>query len=73
LSAVTGVANVEIMKMAHLGMLFRKSFQFRLRPTKKQARALEAQLGECRWLYNELLEERKLAYEEFGKNENEFI
>src|SRR5208283_4475898 len=47
-----------------MAMLIRKSFQFRLRPTKKQARALEAQLGECRWLYNELLEKRKLAYEE---------
>ena len=45
-------------------MLVRKSFQFRLRPTKKQAKALQAQLDECRWLYNELLEQRKLAYEE---------
>jgi putative transposase len=45
-------------------MLVRKSFQFRLRLTKKQARALQAQLDECRWLYNELLEQRKLAYEE---------
>lgn len=45
-------------------MLIRKSFQFRLRPTKKQAKALQDQLGECRWLYNELLEQRKLSYEE---------
>ncbi len=45
-------------------MLVRKSFQFRLRPTKKQARALQAQLDECRWLYNALLEQRKLAHEE---------
>lgn len=45
-------------------MKVRKSFQFRLRPTKKQARALEAQLEECRWLYNELLAQRKLAHEE---------
>jgi putative transposase len=45
-------------------MIIRKSFQFSLRPTKKQARALQAQLDECRWLYNELLEQRKLAYEE---------
>ena len=45
-------------------MLVRKSFQFRLRLTKKQAKALQAQLDECRWLYNELLEQRKLAYEE---------
>ncbi|MFS8563926.1 MAG: helix-turn-helix domain-containing protein [Rhabdochlamydiaceae bacterium] len=45
-------------------MIIRKSFQFRLRPTKKQARALESQLNECRWLYNQLLGQRKLAYEE---------
>jgi len=45
-------------------MLVRKSFQFRLRPTKKQAKELQNQLEECRWLYNALLEQRKLAYEE---------
>src|SRR3984893_10810793 len=45
-------------------MMIRKSFQFSLRPTKKQAKALQAQLDECRWLYNELLSQRKLAYEE---------
>ncbi len=45
-------------------MLVRKSFRFRLLPTKKQARALQGQLDECRWLYNELLEQRKLAFEE---------
>src|ERR1700682_6155014 len=48
-------------------MLARKSFRFRLRPTKKQATALQAQLDECRWLYNELLEQRKLSYEELGE------
>ncbi|MGH2638235.1 MAG: RNA-guided endonuclease InsQ/TnpB family protein [Rhabdochlamydiaceae bacterium] len=45
-------------------MLIRKSFQFRLRPTKKQAKMLEKHLDECRWFYNQLLEQRKLAYEE---------
>jgi len=45
-------------------MLIRKAFQFRLRPTKMQAKALQVQLDECRWLYNELLEQRQLAYEE---------
>ena len=47
-------------------MIVRKSFQFSLRPTKKQARALQTQLDECRWLYNELLSQRKLAYEELN-------
>lgn len=45
-------------------MLVRKSFQFRLRPTKKQKKLLQVQLDECRWLYNELLEQRKLCHEE---------
>lgn len=45
-------------------MIVRKSFQYSLRLTKKQARALQAQLDECRWLYNELLAQRKLVYEE---------
>jgi putative transposase len=45
-------------------MKMRKSFQFSLRPTKKQAKALQSQLDECRCLYNELLEQRKVAHEE---------
>ena len=49
-----------------MGMKVRKSFRYRLRPTKKQARVLKAQLEECRWLYNELLGQRKLAYEDLG-------
>jgi len=45
-------------------MIVRKSFQFRLYPTKKQEKALQVALDECRWFYNELLEQRKLAHEE---------
>ena len=48
-------------------MKMRKSFQYALRLTKKQAKALQLQLDECRWLYNELLEQRKLAYEELDE------
>jgi putative transposase len=47
-------------------MIIRKSFQFSLRLTKKQAKALQALLDECRWLYNELLSQRILAYEELN-------
>ncbi len=47
-------------------MFVRKSFQFRLRPTKTQAKLLQVQLDECRWLYNELLWQRKIAYDELG-------
>lgn len=42
-------------------MIVRKSFQFRLYPTKKQVRLLEMHLDQCRGLYNELLSQRKLA------------
>src|SRR3989338_7614271 len=47
-------------------MFVRKSFQFRLLPTKSQAKLLQAQLDECRWLYNELLSQRKLSHEELS-------
>ena len=49
-------------------MIIRKSFQFQLRPTKKQARALQFHLDECRWLYNELLEQRKNSYLELEES-----
>lgn len=45
-------------------MIVRKSFRYRLKPTKKQARDLDAVLHTCRGLYNELLSQRKLAHEE---------
>jgi putative transposase len=45
-------------------MVLRKSFKFRLHPTKKQAKLLQQTLDECRWLYNQLLEQRILAYDE---------
>jgi len=47
-------------------MVVRKSFQFRLRPTKSQEKLLLYHLDECRWLYNELLEQRKLSHEELS-------
>ena len=45
-------------------MVLRKSFKFRLHPTKKQSKLLQQTLDECRWLYNQLLEQRILAYDE---------
>lgn len=41
-----------------------KTYKFRLRPTKKQARLMQATLDECRWLYNRLLEDRNNAWNE---------
>ena len=37
----------------------RKSFQYRIYPTKKQEVALDRTLSTCRHLYNDALEERK--------------
>ena len=45
-----------------------KNYQYRLYPTKKQETLLNQTLEECRWLYNHLLEKRKTAYEQEGKN-----
>jgi putative transposase len=42
----------------------RKTFTYRLYPTKQQQRLLERQLEECRWLYNHLLAERRDAWEQ---------
>src|SRR5258708_10164401 len=46
----------------------RKMFQYRIYPNKKQMKALEATLEECRWLYNHLLEKRRDAWEQEGKS-----
>jgi len=40
------------------------TFQYRLYPTPAQATVMQYALDECRWLYNRLLEERKLAWEQ---------
>ncbi|GAC1342733.1 MAG: RNA-guided endonuclease TnpB family protein [Ktedonobacteraceae bacterium] len=45
-----------------------KNFQYRLYPTKKQETLLNQTREECRWLYNQLLEKRKHAYEQEGKS-----
>jgi len=42
----------------------RKSFRYRLYPTKAQRRALEFQLDACRFVYNKALETRKEAWEQ---------
>jgi len=45
----------------------RKTFLYRIFPTRKQATQLGAMLDECRWLYNYLLAQRKDAQEAGGK------
>ena len=45
----------------------RKTFKYRIYPTKHQITTLLKQLDQCRWLYNHLLEMRKVAYDERGE------
>lgn len=42
----------------------RKTYRYRLLPTKAQETAINGILSECRWLYNALLEQRKVAWQE---------
>src|SRR6266487_6807984 len=46
----------------------RKTYKYRMYPSKKQVRKLNEALSECRWLYNHLLEIRTTTYEQEGKN-----
>lgn len=41
----------------------RKTFKYRIYPTKSQSSKLSVILEECRWLYNKMLEERKHIWE----------
>jgi len=45
----------------------RKTFQYRIHPTKKQETLLRSTLESCRRLYNHLLEQRKTSWEEEKK------
>ncbi|VVB55062.1 Helix-turn-helix domain protein [uncultured archaeon] len=45
----------------------KKTFQFRIYPTKNQEAALNRTLSTCRHLYNDSLEERKRQAEYAGK------
>jgi len=48
----------------------KRTFKFRIFPTKKQTNLLNQTLKECCWLYNHFLEERKISWEEKGKSVN---
>lgn len=47
-------------------MIVRKTFQYRLCPTRAQEAAMQLTLGRCRELYNAGLEERREAYRRCG-------
>ena len=42
----------------------RKTFLYRLYPTRKQATQMSRMLEQCRWLYNHLLAQRKNEWEQ---------
>jgi len=44
----------------------RKTFKYRLYPTRKQETLLNRQLEECRWLYNHFLEHRRNSWDWYG-------
>jgi putative transposase len=46
----------------------RKTFKYRIFPTKAQTTRLLDQLDQCRSLYNHLLEQSKSAYEQQGES-----
>jgi len=46
----------------------KKTFKYRIFPSKKQITLFDQTLGECRWLYNYLLEQRKNAWEQNKKS-----
>ncbi len=43
--------------------MLKRTYKYRLYPTKTQQEILENHLSVCRWLYNHFLEERKTLYE----------
>jgi putative transposase len=45
----------------------KRTFRYRLYPSAAQERVLLSTLEECRWLYNQLLEERRETYTVSGK------
>ena len=43
--------------------VFKKTYKYRLSPTKRQQEILEKHLSLCRWLYNHFLDERRTLYQ----------
>lgn len=49
-------------------MIVRKAFRFKLVPTTAQEQAFRQYAGACRWVWNEMLRERKETYKATGKS-----
>ena len=50
----------------------RKSFKYRIYPTKSQRSRMERTLDLCRWVYNQTLAYRKNAWEQDNKSVSKF-
>jgi len=48
------------------GETMKRTYKFKLEPTKQQIEQIETTLNLCRWLYNSMLEQRKLAYKHWN-------
>ena len=48
--------------------MHKRTYKYRIYPTRKQQQAMNTMLDECRWLYNHLLEERQALWEEHGES-----
>jgi len=49
-------------------MITKKTFKYRLRPSRKQKHLCAQFVGSCRWIFNHGLERKKKAYEEEKKS-----
>ena len=48
--------------------MMKKTYKYRIAPTKRQTTLLNQTLEECRWLYNHLLEQRKNSWQKEKKS-----
>lgn len=55
---------LDILSHLHYSLIMRKTFKYRLYPTKGQLRILNQVLEDCRWVYNQTLAMRKDAWEQ---------
>jgi putative transposase len=53
-------------------MLTNKAFQYKLKPTAEQERLFGQYCGAVRWVYNEMLAERKRTYKATGKSPSKY-
>ena len=63
LNPVRGSKNQKEAQKDNISNGVKKTYKFRLYPTKSQKEILNNHLSLCRWLYNYFLKERRTLYE----------